>query len=245
MGKYLFSKSQDGGEWILPEVSYFMEPNTYKNHPGLQFWPWSLGRYGFDLSEIDDRSLVWHPPKNVKKPNLLLNEDELHFGWLRSNAHLFAIEKEYISDVKSRFEIDDFFNVIHIRRGDYVRIDSQLINHDSYLNLIDKIQDLLCPLTLIISDDGLVPEQQEKYSDKLNGRVVFLSEAELPSGVAHDLMRVANVLVTANSTFSYSAAILNLGAKLIVSPISHARGDDSRNTLTKLGSWFIHNQDYA
>lgn len=239
MGRYLYAKSLPEYNFVTPDCKYFTQPRSSLNHPGLQFWSWQLDRYGFELRAFDALSGNSRFATASKKINSQIT-DVAVFNWMKSNSDLFPIPENGLSELRRRHSIPNQYNVIHIRRGDYVRIGSKIIEHEDYIGLLAKIQPKLKPFTVILSDDELDIQIQKQYLSAVRGKVIFFCDRDMQAGESHDLMRQSRVLITANSTFSYSAAILNDEADLIVSPISHSKTSNSTNIFSNLGKWFIH-----
>jgi hypothetical protein len=225
-------------EEIRLDVSYFTSPLKSQNHPGLSFWPWALESYGYSLQELIQENQSSRPrKKNRVTPRV---EDSEVWAWLKLNEKAFPMQLELRTEALSKLEINGEFNAIHIRRGDYSRISALITKHEQYLSLISKVDKLLAPATVVFSDDEIESTARSMYIKILGERTYFLSSADFSDRTSHDLMRSATNLITANSTFSLSAAMLNTHAKRIFSPISFTAQDSSSNGFLSLGDWYLH-----
>jgi hypothetical protein len=108
---------------------------------------------------------------------------------------------------------------IHIRRGDYVEnplgVFSQTPIHVRYINqwLISNVSALASPVIYICSDDADVHTEIT-----VSGVEVFTTKQLLPSGIDDfkyeqldwEILRRCDVLLTSNSSFSFTSALLSL-----------------------------------
>ena len=136
-----------------------------------------------------------------------------------------SIEKDFLKKVKTEIKlniqnlhsylkthnvaIDDSYGVIHLRKGDYLFVASHLIKEEQVINLLSKISEFLPGIIFIASDgeiDQLLPDwfMINKPDIRLE-----LIEKDIDPIILHDLMRNSRILVAANSTFSFSAALLS------------------------------------
>jgi hypothetical protein len=220
------------------DFSYFTSPRKSQNHPGLSFWQWALDSYGYSLQElIEANQAAWHQKKN--KTTTRVADSEV-WSWLKLNRKAFPMQLESRNEALNKLEINGEFNAIHIRRGDYTKISALITEHEQYLSLISKIDKLLAPPTIVFSDDEVEKSTREKYTALLGEQTYFLSSKHFSDRTSHDLMRSAKNLITANSTFSLSAAMLNDSAIRIFSPISFTAQDASSNGFLSLGDWYLH-----
>jgi hypothetical protein len=104
---------------------------------------------------------------------------------------------------------DDSYGAIHLRKGDYLFVASHLITEKQVIELISKISDFL-PDKIFVTSDGEIDESIFDWF-KINKPTiqVFQAEKEIDPYILHDLMRNSRLLIAANSTFSFSAALLS------------------------------------
>jgi hypothetical protein len=220
------------------DLTYFTSPRKARNHPGLSFWPWALDIYGHSLVELHFEN---QKSQSIKRGHIspVINDAKV-WEWLKKNHKYFPIQSEQRDEALNKLDISGDFNAIHIRRGDYTRIGAQITEHEKYLGLIAKMKGLIANSTIVFSDDEIDKSSRAKYESILGSKTYFLSSEHFSDRVSHDLMRSANNLITANSTFSISAAMLNCRANLIFSPISFTKEDVTSNSFLSLGDWYLH-----
>jgi len=236
--KYLYLKNELEIQNMEFDVKYFTSPEIGKNHPGLEFWPWGLDWYGYELPAQGRASYK----RYVKYPHRKHEEisDLEIWLWLRKSNGYFPTDPLRLASKIEELRLTSNFNLIHVRRGDYEKIAALTTSHQKYFKLLTSIQKSLFSKSLVVSDDPIEEEQKNRYLEILGEDISFLSKFDLSDKLTHDLMRNASVLVTANSTFSLSAALLNRQAELIFSPIRYAHGKELNNDFLGLGDWYMH-----
>lgn len=97
--------------------------------------------------------------------------------------------------------------VLHIRRGDYVNIGSKLVEwHDLY-KLLGTLSSTIDKLYIL--SDAAVDSSNLDYLRRFCKEVIAL-DVDGNAMTAHLVMRMADLLVCSNSSFSYTAAKLSL-----------------------------------
>jgi hypothetical protein len=132
---------------------------------------------------------------------------------------------DFLQEVTKSKDLE-FFGAVHIRRGDYLKVASKVIDFDEYLFLLKDIQGLIPGHLLIISDSQL-QENEKETLDELFGNshnLVFLDDPHLDPYLIHCILREADLLVTSNSTYSFSAALLGKSGQLAFSPVNFHSG---------------------
>lgn len=111
--------------------------------------------------------------------------------------------------------------VVHVRRGDYSNLKNTfgILSDEYYFNAIQELaqrNEINQPIWIFSDEPHIVRESMPKMMS-LNPLLV---EAPISVSPAESLilMSYANVLVIANSTFSWWAAWLNQGNKLVIAP---------------------------
>lgn len=192
------------------DVSYFFpeiqEPQTTA---GATRWPWELHRYGMSL----------HDEEFVRSPRYRLRHDYLSQAALdepyarllaeRDWNDLFPVLPEAVARANDLGLLDGSgYGAVHVRRGDYLKVSSRVVTLEESLAVATRLASLLPPRVLFLSDDEFTPEERSDVAARFPGReCVFLNEAD--QHIAHGLLRMAQVLVTSNSTFSWTAALLS------------------------------------
>lgn len=214
------------------DVSYFKDSisQPFDDANGLTRRPWELHRYGFELHEFpmsqhrcrirlsaSDQARV-----DQRFVSTMLQKDwSLTFPIVDSTAQ--ALE---VLGLKS----DEQFACIHIRRGDYLRVASRVISIEETLRLSRSLNALLPEKVVFLSDDPFMASEAQTASEAMKDKqVMFLTDFD--QHASHGLMRMASVLVTSNSTFSWSAGVLSRHrGSVVVSPQHfHGPGNDDTN----------------
>jgi hypothetical protein len=188
------------------DARYFYTPAP-KN---TKVWDWELSEYGHPLPKLDVslraklRYLGRESTTRASKSNLTIWEEISK----RRFQSLFPLH-ESTADLKKLFDISEnqSFAAIHIRRGDYLTVSSKLIAVEEYLEMIERMSSNFDLRVLVFSDDPFSDLDQARINSACRGQVSFITGLD-QHGV-HGLMRCAATLVTSNSTFSLTAALLS------------------------------------
>ena len=225
----LFSYKKERNEKVVCDLTYFKNivvDSQTENKVSL--WSYKLDNYGISMTDL--------PSKNKKnrfksKPKFmpldLLSIDKDILNKVKSEIKLNT--ENLISYLKKHnLNIDDQYGVIHLRRGDYLFVASHLISEVQVIRLISKISDFL-PEKIFIASDGEIDESLLDWFkvNKPNIQVV-LTEKIIDPFILHDLMRNSRLLVAANSTYSFSAALLSSEKTLSFIPQIFYREDLDR-----------------
>jgi hypothetical protein len=217
----------------LVDISYFSKPPK-KSVTGPDIWEWQLGRYGIGLdffrSRVQEKpwSKYWklRPEINI---SVFASSDSHELPWRNERAfELFPIDDSRTTEFLLNYGVQNLdFGSIHVRRGDYLRVSSRVIQVEKYSQLLSKIKGQLPKLLFVFSDSDLsTNEKREIRENTLSSEMIFVTERELESGITHDLMRISKLLVTSNSTFSYSAGLLASKETTVYSPLLFFGGED-------------------
>jgi hypothetical protein len=214
-----FTMQEIHKEKVFADVEYFRTPANRKNST-VSLWPWQLTRYGIsmqDFAGLEEAPYLLRF-RNRHEKNWASSED-----WQKIRFELiskFPIDELEFNFKKRQLGLDTNFGVIHIRRGDYFKVASKLVEYDTYLNLLRSIKPLM-PKHLILVSDSEIPRQfQEKIKDLVKADIHVLDSASASdSGFLHDLMRNADLLVTSNSTFSFTAGVLSKPGTVVFTPV--------------------------
>lgn len=221
---------------------------TYFHNQTNKLWPYQLDKYNLPLSEFKKY-------EKVSKKNLLkAKKDFLEEAFLETR-YWEESRNRYLEKFKfSKNELNDYFNAftvnlvepyaaLHIRRGDYLQVASHLVAIDEYLNILSLTSGLIPKRLIIVSDSQISNESKIAFSSLLSDKeVIFLDSLHLDSFKVHCLLREAEVLVTANSTYSFSAALLGRENQVAFSPMQFHSGSNSKkynDTFRLAGSFFI------
>ena len=195
---------------VHADFSYFNEIKTDTHIQGSStLWTYKLGKYGINVSDF---------PLKKKKNKFLIKPKFLPLDFNEST-------KNIINEIKSEFKINhsalykylnqlginssDEYCCIHIRQGDYIAVASHLVASNQILNLVNKIQAFIPNKIFLVSDGEIDSEILEYFKNTFPNKKVFKPLNNEDPYLLHDLMRNSRILVTANSTFSFSAALLS------------------------------------
>jgi hypothetical protein len=206
----LFSYKKERNEKVVCDLTYFKNnvvDSLRENKASL--WSYKLDNYGILLTDL--------PGKN-KKNRVKLKPKFIPLDFL-------SIDKDVLNKVKSEIKlntenlgaylkkhnlkVDDQYGVIHLRRGDYLFVASHLITELQVIKLISKISDFLPEKVFIASDGEINASLFDWFKVNKPNIQVVQTENEIDPFVLHDLMRNSRLLVAANSTYSFSAALLS------------------------------------
>ena len=225
------------------DVSYFKSriESPYSDTKGLTRWPWELHRYGFSLDQFA-------PNKHGLRMRLSESDQarlDLEFmpmiaqrDWTRT----FPIVDSTASELeKIEIRPEEDFACIHVRRGDYLRVASRTISFHETLRLSHDLRALLPRNVVFLSDDPFSADEVEAASKLLYEKTcTFLSGSD--QHASHGILRMASILVTSNSTFSWSAGMLSMHPDVVIVSPQHFHGPGHRATnalFQSVSDWMI------
>lgn len=218
-----------GQEKARVNIDYF----ALTGNPAL--WKWELEKFGITLESFSPYVRPKWSDKFHTKSDFIRTENLPHY-WRESVAkysHLFPLDSEQIKKMvieTSECELEEDFAAIHIRRGDYLQVASKIITFEEYINLLVKIKEYLPEQVLILTDSKMNSFQKNQINEVIKNnvkRVVFLDNPDFDPHFIHGLMRMATTLVTSNSTFSFTSALLAAGNQITFSPMVFHSGKNS------------------
>jgi hypothetical protein len=206
----LFRYKNEKNQKVFCDLAYFKNITTDSHGENkVSLWSYKLDNYGISMADLpnkDKKSRIKLKPKFIPLDFLSIDEDllnkvksEIKLNYENLNTYLKT------HDLKA----NDSYGVIHLRKGDYLFVASHLISENQVIKLLSKISDFL-PEKIFIASDGEIDEILINWF-KLNKPNIQLMQTakEIDPFVLHDLMRNSRFLVAANSTFSFSAALLS------------------------------------
>jgi hypothetical protein len=220
------------------DLSYFRFPPTiYQNGPDI--WSWELDAYGIHLESFKDyektkrfNPWVMRRPTTMDSVKHILKQEEKkkeRTTWSSDKIRqCFPIDQNALGSICKKHQIElNKTSTIHIRRGDYERVASRLVEYWEYEDLLKSVSPFIEKNLLFISDSGLPIEVKQNFIDSFPDRTIkFFTSHEISTKSAHDIMRMSKVLITANSTFSISAGLLSDENTIVLSPIDFFGGED-------------------
>jgi len=206
---------------VRADVSYFQHGLTVPTDDasGLTGWPWELDRYGFNLSDSPPVHRGLRPVPSARD-RARVDARFLTSAVQRDWSSVFAIQSTTFDDMGLLgLEPDVDFACIHVRRGDYLRVSARVVGVNESLGVAHRLGSLLPRKVVFLSDEAFPADVQEEIAAEMpNRECLFHSGAD--QHASHGLMRMASVLITSNSTFSWSAGILSRPGAMVLSPTS-------------------------
>ena len=207
-------KNKSSNKPVFANYDYFTNTKVdFTDNTGLSIWTWRLDQYGIyqkDLKKIGKKKKLVNKYFKVRPYG---NSDIFYnFREKKSESYqkIFKINHEKVNEyISEKFKSDtDDFAVIHIRRGDYLKVASKVVSMEELIKFINKIKKLL-PNNILISCDSILPSaEQDMIASTLEElNLVYVDPREDPL-LVHDLMRSSSILVASNSTFSFTAGLL-------------------------------------
>jgi hypothetical protein len=213
-----YLRSLESKDKIYADASYFQQqPKRASLGEGISLFPWELNYYGLPIDQYDDE-LPGKPGwlSRILRPHSFPKREEdgtverlsslcraLRNDW----SEKFPIHAEHQVNAMSLLNKGGLATaVVHLRRGDYLNVASHVVTDSEVLPLLDKLRILGISRFLFVSDD---PVPTDFFNDKMSGNIHIESVQPGDVFLAHALMRLTKCLVTSNSQFSLSAAVLN------------------------------------
>lgn len=198
------------------DTSYFdVNQKISKSRGQADHWSYRLDFYGISLDSLSNDSVPINSQTEVVQDRNfdLWNSD---FWRYVSNygASLLPINFGLLQNFKDSIGIGatEEYSVIHVRRGDYLRVASHIVTDSMWLGFIEKIKSITSGI-LVITSDSTIPKETKREVARIfrhtPTRVVYLEGQKIDECILHDFMRSANVLVASNSTYSFTAAVLS------------------------------------
>ena len=219
-------KESIGEQLAKCNLEYF----TKGTSAGLR--PWALSNYGVRIESLDKyQDKTWLSKFKGKKDYLSSSEIKSEY-WVSSRIKFKSIFDFDIESIKilieDRWQIPPKakYAVVHVRRGDYLKVASKVITMQDYKNLILRIGDLLPKYLILISDSEIEESEVGNLQEVLPEDVKLLvwDEPAADPFTVHCIMRLADLLITGNSTFSFSAALLGKNDQTVFSPVDFHSG---------------------
>jgi hypothetical protein len=254
------------GSQILGVISFYNQQDMYgkKNakcnlsyfddSDRKDLWKWNLDKYGIGLDGLKRY-------ESRSKFDLLKGKKDFLTDLEISQEYWKNCRTKYLSRFpNNELQLQNFlltaakksnlesYGAIHIRRGDYLQVASKVISLDGYVHFLEGIKGILPKLSFIITDTPLtsVEKQRLVVAIGFDREVVFLDSPLHNPFILHCLMRSADLLVTSNSTFSFSAGLLGKEGQTVFSPVEFHAGNGSEKynrTFRSVGSFTSWNLD--
>jgi hypothetical protein len=201
---------------FVVDASYFDINQKISHSRGrADHWSYKLDFYGIELGSLADGSASLDNEQEVSQDrNFDLWDSDFWSYVSKFGPNLLPINLPLLQDFKSAIglSLNDKYSVVHVRRGDYLRVASHIVSDSMWLNVIYKIK-LLTSSNLVITSDSEISETTKNKVSQIfrdsDARVIYLEGNQVDECILHDFMRSASVLVASNSTYSFSAAALS------------------------------------
>jgi hypothetical protein len=220
IGYLIFMQAKNKNSNVFCDVSFFRKQSDDNVFLTNTYRSWGLGHFGITIESIENNSVLKFWDTLKFKPN-----DE-YFGKQFENfmknyneelssliPHLGLEQSLLIKHKLTNHE----YSVIHIRKGDFLKQSSYLIKDSAYINLIKSLKDTITSKVFIVSDEKLHIDFTYQIKQALYTKEVIFEDTATEIEI-HCLMRSAKILVTSNSMFSLSAALLRPKELLTITP---------------------------
>ena len=205
-----FRAMNEKNEKILCDLTYFQNISADSHGENqISLWSYKLDHYGISINDLPNRN---------KKSRLKIKPKFIPLDFL-------SIDKEFLNKVKSEIKLDqanlntylsaynlqtdDPYGVVHLRKGDYLFVASHLITEKQVIKLISKISDFLPDKVFLASDGEIDQTLIDWFKVNRPNTQLITTDKDIDPFILHDLMRNSRLLIAANSTFSFSAALLS------------------------------------
>lgn len=236
----IFEEMRQRNEIPVVDTTYF-RPDV-KSGIGVNYWKWELDRYGIFENDF--------------KPYLSNNEFRIRNFSTRhveESRYLPLGRKDYYSsffplvcnvdDTLINVGVDiENFGCIHLRRGDYKDVSMRIISIDEIVDLIRALGTKIPPTIIFFSDEEILAEEIKRFSSALPKVKMFFNLNIEDIHIVHGIMRKARLLITGNSTFSWTAGILNIVPDSLVLSPTHFFGFNQtqiNKTFQTSSNWMI------
>jgi hypothetical protein len=234
---------------IKADVSFFNLPAESKLFSNdTTYRKWKLNYYG-----IDHKSYFLKSNVNSVFNFLKLNTDDqmINFEKFLSMDYksiewckILPISSCTLLEINKIIDYNNFeYGVIHIRRGDFLQFSSYVIDDNKIEIFLNQLKNILPFKLLILSDDIFDENFKNKIVSILkNKEVLFITGGD--ELLMHGLMRYSNVLITSNSMFSLSAALLQKKGGIAIIPAKFYGGKFLKynHFINLLSDWtFLNN----
>lgn len=237
---------------FIVDTSYFdINQKIAQSGGRADHWSYRLDFYGIERESLADGSASQTEGIEISQDrNFDLWDSEFWSYASKFGPGLLQINFSLLEGFKSEIGIgvNDDYSVVHIRRGDYLRVASHIVSDSMWLGVIDKIKSMTRS-NLVITSDSKIPESTKKELNRIlhdtSIRVSYLEGNRVDECILHDFMRSAKVLVTSNSTYSFSAAILSEPQTFCVIPSVFYGGQELEKInrgFRSAGDFFILNK---
>jgi len=247
IGLVIYESKKMKNPSIRPDVSYFSQKSFAEKSNGPTIWSWQLDLYGYPLENLFNQAKFYDRYLGVlfssNSSKIKDSADELAVVPWRSFAKKIPLA-EGLSDFLEKYDLssEKDFAVIHVRRGDYLKVASRILTLEESIDGFARFSSLTSGPIFITSDDILSEKDLSYCKEQLKLARFIVVDPSTDLHIVHSLMRSASFLFTSNSTFSWTAGMLNVrDTPMIISPTSFFGDKDQRfNDLFRTrSSWMV------
>jgi hypothetical protein len=239
----IYSQAFKNNTNIYCDISFFNRSPDDKLFLSNTYRSWRLDNYGIFIDDIKSNSQLRFID------NFKLKPDDEYYG-VQFEKFMYNLDQDILALIPNLgFEkemlknygiCDSNYSVIHIRKGDFLKQASYLVNDELYINLINSLNNFFTPFIFVVSDERLDSDFVFKIKSVLKAHTIIF-EFSRTDIETHGLMRNAKILITSNSMFSLSAAILRPKNLLTITPkVFFGKNFEKYNiAINNLSDWHI------
>jgi hypothetical protein len=208
-------------------IEYFTKARNFSTDVNFIQRPWALDRYGITLSMFDNPTIVSQNLSLKIPTNLLFQNDSFYYKKFKELdlRTKLPIDDQALRNFLRSHKVTTDYYAIHLRRGDFLTAASVIVPDSDVLVLIEKLFKNIEKRPVFIFSDSKVKNKWISDLKKLGfNKVILCGPGSTNQLQTHDLMRCAKILVTSNSTFSFSAGILARKDQLTIIPMRFYSG---------------------
>ena len=213
----------------IVDTSYF-DVNPEKWNRDVSLWSWQLDEFGITRNKLKastslfQRIMRMHP--SARSLDWAQGKGLVSLGKIYRNS--FPASHDFAMRILKALRIepsDSEYCVVHLRRGDYLRVASLLLSEGEIFHLLNLIQNQIPEYTIFVSDSLISDELRDQFQNILDGKTkcVFLDDGAFQAIEIHNLMRYASLLIASNSTFSITAGVFNEVNGIVYAPLNFTR----------------------
>lgn len=208
MDYILFENLSQANPNLLIDSSYFTSGINQRNDSRLSQWKWELGEYGISL---DSNAAKKKFTKKISLANISKTEIQRAFSPenLINILPNFPISEATVNMVNA-MNLPNSYGAIHVRQGDYLSVSKRIINLNEVLKFAERIYSLLPESIVMCTDSKFLDEEFFLFKKYLPNKNIILTDPLEKPQIVHAIMRKSSVLITSNSTFSWTAGLLNV-----------------------------------
>jgi hypothetical protein len=207
----------------MPQVNieYYKKNKLHQSDENFVYREWALGRYGIPIDALGNFN-VKITDSNLKVPtNLLPKKDPNYFKKFQDLdlKEQLQVNKDSIDAFLKKNGVDNHYYAIHLRRGDFLKAASKVVQDIEVMQFAKKLFPNLTKFPIFVFSDSPVDVSWKGNFLSMGFNKVILCGPEISDKyLVHDLLRNAKILVTSNSTFSLSAALLANDGSIAIMP---------------------------